>query len=73
MATNGVVGDSDDEDDDDVESAENEESEESERPNDADEDKVDYDVMGGDNDSDVEAAAPPAKVQKIGSAFPHRR
>jgi len=71
---NGVMGDSSDEEDleDEEDDEESEDGEES-----LDEDEVDHDdvdeSMGEEEDSDVEAAAPPSKVQKVAKSFSKRK
>ncbi|KND92677.1 U3 small nucleolar RNA-associated protein 5 [Tolypocladium ophioglossoides CBS 100239] len=73
--TNGFVGDSEDEEEaSDVE--EDDDSNDAEGP--LDEDDVDHDdvdeSMGEDEESDVEAAAPPSKIQKVArSSFSKRK
>ncbi|EHA54148.1 hypothetical protein MGG_08924 [Pyricularia oryzae 70-15] len=74
-AVNGVDSDSDDEDEDE----DMDDANELRRAAGAevlDDDEVDFDDVddeSGEDDSDVDAAAPPAKVQKTSSAFPKRR
>ncbi|KAI6356904.1 hypothetical protein MCOR25_007813 [Pyricularia grisea] len=74
-AVNGVDSDSDEEDEDEDMDDANDLRRAAGAEN-LDDDEVDFDDVddeSGEDDSDVDAAAPPAKVQKTSSAFPKRR
>lgn len=72
LIMNGVGGSSDEEDESEVEEDDSDDGEE-----DLDEDEVDHDdvdeSMGEEEDSDVEAAAPPSKLQKVARTFGKRK
>jgi U3 small nucleolar RNA-associated protein 5 len=73
---NGIIGGSDDEEEDDDDDDDDDDDSEGDQEDDdesLDEAEVDHDdvdeSMGEDDDSDVEATAPPRKVQKMAKSF----